>query len=79
MIEKPLKSIPNVQNLIIVPEQIVKQAWDAIDNEPDSGFAIVLQAAEDYKAANMTPMFILDQSSMDIYCFAKETFGKKLH
>lgn len=74
-----MKNIPNVQNLIVVPENIVKEAWDAIDNEPDSGFAIVLQAAEEYKAANMAPMFILDQINMDIYCFAKETFGKKLH
>lgn len=74
-----MKNIPNIENLIVVSEKIVKEAWEAIDKEPDSGFAIVLQAAEEYKAANMTPMFILDQRNMDIYCFAKETFGKKLH
>ena len=53
-----MKNIPNVENLIVVSEKIVKEAWEAIDKEPDSGFAVVLQAAEEYKAANMTPMFI---------------------
>lgn len=70
---------PSAKNLVIVPEEVVKEAWDAINNEEDSGFAVVLRAAEEYKAANMTPMFILDQYNMDIYCFAKETFGKRLH
>lgn len=69
----------SAQNLVVVPESVVKEAWDAIDNEESSGFAVVLRAAEEYKAANMTPMFVVDQRNMDIYCFAKETFGKRLH
>ena len=74
-----MKKVPNIENLITVPESIVVEAWNAVDNEYDSGFGVVLRAAEEYKSANMTPFFILDQANMDIYCFAKETFGKKLN
>jgi hypothetical protein len=66
-------------NLVEVPEKIVMEAWDAIGNEEDSGFKIVLDAAEVYKSANMTPVFIFDTYNGDIYCYAKETFGKVLH
>lgn len=67
------------KNLVEVPENIVKQAWNAIGNEEDSGFKVVLDAAKEYKSANMTPIFIFDTVAGDIYCVAKETFGKKLH
>lgn len=67
------------QNLIEVPEKIIMEAWDAIGNEEDSGFKIVLDAAAVYKSANMTPFFIFDSYNGDVYCYAKETFGKKLN
>jgi|APCry1669192010_1035390.scaffolds.fasta_scaffold00377_3 hypothetical protein len=67
------------QNLIIVPENIVMDAWNAVDNEEDSGFKKVLDASAAYKDAGMTPIFIFDTKNGDIYCCAKETFGKKLH
>lgn len=74
-----MKKVPNLDCYVQVPEYIVKEAWDAIGNEEDSGFAIVLRAANEYKAANMTPIFVLDKYNMDIYCFAQETWGKKLN
>jgi hypothetical protein len=66
-------------NFIEVPESIVVDAWNAVDNDEQSGFKIVLDAAAKYKSANMTPVFIFDSVGGDIYCVAKETFGKKLH
>jgi len=62
-----------------VPENIVMDAWKVLGKEEDSGFKIVLDAAEQYKSAGMTPIFIFDTYMGDIYCYAKETFGKKLH
>jgi len=67
------------QNLIHVPEQIIIDAWEAIGYEEDSGFKVVLDAAAVYKEAGMTPMFIFDSYNGNVYCLAKETFGKKLH
>ena len=69
----------SLQDMVQVPEHIVRSAWDAVDNEKDSGFGIVLLAAEEFKAANMTPIFILDKTNMDIMVVAQETFGKLLH
>lgn len=68
-----------LQNMVEVPEKIVIAAWEAMDRDDNSGFGIVLQAAREYKAADMTPVFILDRVNMDIMCVALETFGKKLH
>lgn len=68
-----------MSSFVIIPENIVYSAWEAVDKDENSGFAVVLQAAEEYKAADMTPLFLFDKDSMHIYCFASETFGKKLH
>lgn len=68
-----------MESLVTVPESIVKAAWEAVEKDESSGFAIVLKAAEEFRAAEMTPVFVLDQTTMQIYCFAKETMGKKLH
>lgn len=72
---KPAK----LDSLVIVPENIVYAAWEAVDKDENSGFAIVLKAADEYRAADMTPVFVFDKGSSQIYCFAEETFGKRLH
>ena len=65
----------------IIPEHIMEaSAETAIAmGESDNTFTRMLLAAEEYKKAEMTPMFVLDVSNMDVFCVAKETFGKKLH
>jgi len=65
--------------MIQIPEDVLRQAVDYIPEDEESGIRIVLEAAEDFKAANMTPIFIMDRYTMSIYVVAKETFGKKLH
>lgn len=69
----------NLSDLVEVPEHIVLAAAEAIPEDDNSSFRIVLRAADEYKAANMTPVFILDRRNMDIICVALETFGKILH
>jgi hypothetical protein len=70
---------PNLENMIQIPEDVLRQAVDYIPEDEESGIRIVLEAANDFKAANMTPIFIMDRYTMSIYVVAKETFGKKLH
>ena len=65
--------------MIEVDEKIIKEAVQYIPDNEESGMRTVLVAADEYKAANMTPIFIMDKRSMSIYVVAKETFGKKLH
>lgn len=68
-----------IKNMIQVSEEVVRQAVQYIPDDEESGMRTVLKAADEYKAANMTPIFILDKSNMSIYVVAEETFGKKLH
>lgn len=73
------KTIKNIENLVQVPEDVVRLAAVYIPEDEESGLRTVLQAADEYIAANLTPIFILDQDNMDIMVVCKETFGKILH
>lgn len=73
------KTTANLENLVQVPENIVRLAASAIPEDEESGLRTVLQAADEYRSANLTPIFILDQYNMDILVVCKETFGKRLH
>jgi len=79
MVSNVKKNIKNIQNLVQIPENVVRMAAEYIPDEEQSGLRIVLEAADEYIAANLTPIFILDQDNMDIMVVCKETFGKILH
>lgn len=70
---------PNLNNMIQISEEIVRQAVKYIPEYEESGMRTVLKAADEYRAANMTPIFIMDRINMSIYVVAEETFGKKLN
>jgi hypothetical protein len=69
----------SLDGMVQVSEDIVRQAVKYIPEEEESGMRTVLKAADEYRAANMTPIFILDRYNMDILVVAAETFGKRLH
>ena len=68
----------SLDGMVQVSEDIVRQAVKYIPEEEESGIRTVLKAADEYRAANMTPIFILDRYNMDILVVAEETFGKRL-
>lgn len=65
--------------MIQISEDVIREAVQYIPEDEESGMRTVLKAADEYKAANMTPIFILDKYNMSIHVVAEETFGKKLH
>jgi hypothetical protein len=73
------RKITSLEGLYQVSESILLEAVKYVPDEEESGIREVLAAGELYKAANMTPIFILDQKNMDVIVVAQETFGKKLH
>ena len=73
------RTITNLQNLVEIPESILIEAVQYIPEDEESGMRTVLMAADEYRAANLTPVFILDHDSMNILVVCKETFGKRLH
>ena len=73
------RTITNLRNLVEIPESIILEAVKYIPEDEESGMRTVLLAADEYRAANLTPVFILDHDSMNILVVCKETFGKRLH
>lgn len=65
----------------VIPEKIIKEsAFLSIELEgANNSFFKLLLAAEEFKKADMTPVFILDVYTMRIKVIAKETHKKKLH
>lgn len=65
----------------VIPEHIIKEsAFLAHEFEgANNSFTRLLKAAEEFKQANMSPIFLLDTLSMDVKVIAKETYNKKLH
>lgn len=65
----------------VIPEHIMEASAETATEmgESDNSFSRMLLAAKEFKDAGMTPMFLLDAKNMDVFCVAKETFGKRLH
>ena len=73
-----MKKTASLTGLYEISEDIILEALTIIPDHEESGLREVMAAAEDYKMANMTPMFIMDEKNRQIFVVAKETFGKKL-
>ena len=71
--------IPKMEAYVVIPEDIVRSASDAIPDDPLNNFRKVLNAGQQYKEAGLTPIYLLDQTVMDLFVIAKELQGKKLH
>ena len=63
----------------IIPESIVMEAAEACKDDPDNNFLKVYNAGQEFKSAGLTPVYLLNQSYMDLFVIAKETYKKKLH
>lgn len=64
---------------VIVPEITVKESASLISDDPNNAFALALKNAKIYRKADMTPVYILDQTTMILKTVAAETWGRKLH
>ena len=64
---------------ITIPEDVVKEAANICSDDEQNSFFKVWNAGQGYKSAGMTPIYLLDQSVMQLIVVAKETFGKKLN
>ena len=67
------------QAYVVIPESVVQEAAEACKDDPDNNFLKVYNAGQEFKLAGLTPVYLLDQSYMDLFVIAKETYKKKLH
>ena len=67
--------------LKIIPENIIKESAFLVQefDGANNSFTRLLKVAEEFKQANMTPVFLFDTIKMDVKVVAKETYNKKLN
>jgi hypothetical protein len=71
--------INNMLMYFAIPESVVREASDAIPDDPNNSFARILRAGKEFRDAGMTPLYILDPNYKDLVVVAQETFKKKLN
>jgi hypothetical protein len=64
---------------IQIPESVVRESAEACKDDDRNSFLKILKAADEFRAAEMTPIFLLDQIFKDLVVVALETYQKKLH
>jgi len=64
---------------IIIDEDTVQKAAEYCQDDEMNSFRRIWKVGQEYKEAGMTPVYLLDQSEMQLTVVAGETFGKKLN
>ena len=62
-----------------IPEEIVKHSAEMCADDENNSFIRIWKVGQEYKSAGMTPIYLLNQMTMDLFVVASETYGKKLH
>jgi len=68
-----------MEQYLVIPEYVVVEAAEACKDDPTNNFMKVWNAGQEYKAAGLTPVYLLDQNYMDLVVIAKELHKKKLN
>jgi hypothetical protein len=68
-----------LEPLMIIPESVVLEAAEACKDDPQNNFLKVYNAGQEFKAAGLTPIYVLDEQYMDLVVIAKELYKKKLN
>ena len=63
----------------IVDEEIIVSAAKALKSEPGNSFERALEIAEEYREADLTPVFILNYETKVISVTTQELVEKKYH
>lgn len=67
-------------NLQLVPEDIVEYCAKQCDiDDPHNSFRRILNTAEEFKEAGLTPIFLCSETLQDLFVTTREKLQKKLH
>lgn len=64
--------------LEIIPEESIKEAAE-ICPDLDNNFYKLLEYGKEFKSADLTPIYIMDVNSYDVYVTSKERVDKRYH
>jgi hypothetical protein len=62
----------------IIPEERIRAAADFMP-ESDNSFVKLLEYGEEFKAADLTPIYIIDSKKADVYVTSMERLQKSFH
>jgi hypothetical protein len=72
------KNIPSIDNLHIVPEEIVVACAEHLEGE-ENNFELFLEVAKEFREAGLTPIFLCSRSMKDLYVTTQENLQKKFN
>jgi tyrosine-protein phosphatase YwqE len=68
-----------MDNLYVVPEEIVRQCAHAMRDDDENTFKNFLEVAQEFRDAGLTPMYLCSHNMKDMYVTTVEKMRKKLH
>ncbi len=71
----------NLTAYVVVPLDVIEESVKEMEEEGefDSSFRKMLDVANEYIAAELTPVILYNIEENSLYCVVKELVGKKLH
>jgi hypothetical protein len=73
-----IKHIPTIENMQIVPEEIVQYCADQLQGEENT-FQNFLEVAAEFRAVGLTPVFLCSKNLKDLFITTQEKLQKKFH
>jgi hypothetical protein len=74
-----MKQRVTLDNLQLVPEDIIQYCADQIADDDQNSFKRILGAAHEFKNAGLTPVFLCSETLKDVFVTTAEKLQKKLH
>ena len=68
-----------MSDLYVVPEEIVKQCAYAMQDDEQNTFNSFLAAAQEFREAGLTPLYLCSQNMKDMYVTTEEKMRKKFY
>ena len=68
-----------MDNLYVVPEEIVQQCAYAMRDDDQNTFKNFLTVAQEFREAGLTPLYLCTQNMKDMYVTTEEKMRNKMH
>jgi len=70
---------PTLKGLSVIPEDIVQFCASQFGPDEDNSFKNILNAADEFREAGLTPLFLCTKTLQDIFVTTVEKLQKKYH
>lgn len=70
---------PTLTGLQLVPEDVIMFCASQFPAHEENSFRNILNAADEFRDAGLTPIFLCTETLKDLFVTTKEKLQKKLH